>query len=134
MKDISFRLIAVITLFILLDGTFCERSRPTSIDSGAWCDTCQAIVREVIKKLGNKRKEYEVLEAYDGICTYENFYTYNSPPPQMEKNCKEFISAHEDEIIDGITHRKSNDSAESDICAERTKACIEDGNETTGDL
>ena len=99
-----------------------------------WCEVCQAIVNNLRKRLGEKRKEYEVLEAYDGICTYENFYTYNSPPPEMEKNCKEFISAHEDEIIDGITQRKNNESAESDICVDRTKACIDSDSGSGTDL
>ena len=126
---------SILLLFIISlslgDFVECSSKRPLSVEASKWCNICQAIVREMIKKLKNKRKEYEVLEAYDGICNYELFYVYNHPPPEMEKACKLFVQEHEDDIVDGIRLRKDNDSAENDICNDRTEACLpeDDANE-----
>ena len=65
----------------------------------------------------------DVLEKWEDICEYENFQVYNFPPPEMQRGCDEFIAEHEDDVIDGLVGRTSNQAAENEICYERTKAC-----------
>ena len=100
--------------------------RPDSIEPNLWCNSCQAIVQVMLGRLKAKKREMEVLEAWEDICNYENFNRFNYPPPEMQKGCREFVAEHEDDIIDGLVGRANNGVAENDICIERTKACVEE--------
>lgn len=42
----------------------------------------------------------------------------------MRNGCEKFVAVYEEEIIDGLTGRKDNESVEHDICFKATKACV----------
>ena len=108
--------------------------RPSEVAQSTWCEVCQALVKNLKNRLGEKRKEYEVLEAYDGICKNGNFNGYSTSAYQMGRICNDFVSDYEDELIEGMRTRKNAATAENDICVERTKACVEDNSDTSTDL
>ena len=117
-------MISIVVSVVLL-GVEARGGRPVSIDQGLWCNSCQAVVQVMVERLKSKKSEMDVLEKWEGICNYENFQRFNFPPPEMKKGCEEFVAEHEDEVIDGLVSRVSNEEVEGDVCIERTKACIE---------
>lgn len=50
--------------------------KPEGTSPELYCDACEAIVDEMIKKLMGKNKEYDVIFELDNICNQDNFYTY----------------------------------------------------------
>jgi hypothetical protein len=51
--------------------------RPDRIAPELYCDACQAIVAEALKKLRGKKLESDVFEALEDICNPELFYVYS---------------------------------------------------------
>ena len=117
-------IVVCLLLSTLIPHVVTSSKKPSETDPNLWCNVCQALVREMIKKLGSKKREYDVLEAYDGICKIESFPSYNFSPPEMVRACKDFVSEHEDDLVDGMVKRKNNKEVESAICSDATEACI----------
>ena len=80
--------------------------KPAEMDDQVWCNSCQAIVRETLKKLKYKKSEADVekyikfirktiflkvFEALEDVCQKGNFYVYDFPPPEMQKGCFSFM-------------------------------------------
>lgn len=56
-------IIFVLALIVLENSLTLAKSqprKPKSVEPLLWCNSCQAIVREMLKKLGTKTKEYQV--------------------------------------------------------------------------
>lgn len=56
---------------------------PKDYDEKLWCNTCQAISREILKIIDQKKSEMYVDDALAGLCTPSRFGVYEYPPPQM---------------------------------------------------
>jgi hypothetical protein len=64
----------------------------------------------------------------EGVCAVHFMSRWDYPPPEMVKGCVGFLGVHSEDIVQGLVKRESNESAENDICFERTKVCIETEN------
>lgn len=130
--------LAIIMAEMSLVMTASQPGKPKSVEPLLWCNSCQAIVREMLKKLGSKKREFQVrdklkraeinfeqvIEIWETICDYKNFNIYEFPPPDMKKGCEQFISEYEEEMIDGLVKRNGNDGVEHEICYNVTKVQI----------
>merc|ERR1712216_883178 len=74
------------------------------------CHACQAVVKEVLKKLQPKvdaGARYPVSETVGEPCSSKNFYVYNYPPPQMATACEQWLGELEDEDVIEETFSKA---------------------------
>ncbi|KAL4441954.1 hypothetical protein ABPG74_003705 [Tetrahymena malaccensis] len=101
-----------------------QDKRPTHIEPELYCNSCQAIIREILKKIGESRRESDVADALSDICSQRNYVEYEFPPPDMVKGCHAFISGWDELIEKKMVNRASNADIENDICLKRTRACL----------
>ena len=74
------------------------KKRPKDLDPKLYCNACQAIIKEVCKKLRKSRSIVDVVTAMEGICNMRNFYVYEFTPPEMKKGCDAFMGGWEELI------------------------------------
>ena len=67
-----------------------------------------------------------MLESWNNICdkAFWGFWPKHDPN-MMDALCYEFLAEHEDDVIDGLVGRTSNQAAEIAICTHTSKACDE---------
>jgi hypothetical protein len=97
--------------------------RPTSTSPELYCNACQAVVRELLKKLRHRKSESDVMEAMDDVCNPELYMIYEFPPPEMREGCEAFIMDWEEVVERELQTRPNNDMIENKICHEISKAC-----------
>lgn len=102
--------------------------RPTSTSPELYCNSCQAIIREMIKKLKHRNSESDVMEAIDEVCNPELYMVYEFPPPEMREGCEAFIMDWEEVVEKELInrdHKKDPKGAlvEERVCNEISKAC-----------
>ncbi len=62
-----------------------------------------------IKKLYGRKREHDIADALDNICSYENFMNFKFAPMDMGEACEAFISNFEEKIEQFLRKRKTND-------------------------
>lgn len=95
--------------------------RPTSVEALLYCNSCQAVIREVLKKIKDSKKEYDVsaihfffivfskvTDALANVCQMRHFSVYEYPPPDMKKGCEAFMSGWAEELEAALIKRESN--------------------------
>lgn len=97
--------------------------RPTSTSPELYCNACQAITRELLKKLRHRTSESDVVEALDNICNPELYMTYEFPPPEMREGCEAFIMDWEEVFEKEMQRRQGNKEIEDIICNRISHAC-----------
>jgi hypothetical protein len=97
--------------------------RPTSTSPELYCNSCQAITRELLKKLRHRKSESDVMEALDDICNPELYMIYEFPPPEMRGGCETFIMDWEEVFEKEMQTRTNNHDIEDKICYQITQAC-----------
>ena len=45
-----------------------DNRRPSTVEPLLYCNACQAIVREVLKKIKDSKREYDVTDAISDMC------------------------------------------------------------------
>lgn len=60
---------------------------PKNFDPKLWCNTCQAISRELLIELKQHKKESYIDDALSKICKPDRFRIYEFPPPKMFEGC-----------------------------------------------
>lgn len=100
-----------------------DNRRPSTVEPLLYCNACQAIVREVLKKIKDSKREYDVTDAISDMCQYKYFSVYEYPPPDMKKGCEAFMAAWNDELETALIKRANNSEIEDQVCREITHAC-----------
>ena len=94
--------------------------RPTSTSPELYCNSCQAVIRELLKKLRHRKSESDVMEAMDDVCNPELYMTYEFPPPEMREGCEAFIMDWEEVVERELQTRPNNEMIEDKICSQLT--------------
>ena len=100
--------------------------RPSTVSPELLCDSCQAIINEAVKRLGEQTKSSEVLFYLDKVCDPERYNIYHFPPPDMKMGCEVFVGGYNDEIERVLIGRKLDLTADDiiqDLCFKTTKVC-----------
>ena len=68
-------------------------TRPTDLVAKDYCSACAFVVEVALGKLRSSRKEYDVIEAMDGICKISDEIARNPylPPDVMIRACEAFV-------------------------------------------
>jgi hypothetical protein len=53
-----------------------KERRPEKVKPELYCDACQAIVKEAVKRLRGKKKESDVVDLMENICSQDHYYSY----------------------------------------------------------
>lgn len=53
-------ILGIICLEVVVSSS--QQKKPKSVEPLLWCNSCQAIVREMLKKLGEKKREFQARE------------------------------------------------------------------------
>mmetsp|Transcript_32676 Transcript_32676/g.32391 ORF Transcript_32676/g.32391 Transcript_32676/m.32391 type:complete len:228 (-) Transcript_32676:50-733(-) len=100
------------------------KSKPRYLSGELYCNVCQGITRELLKKLRHRSSEADVIAAMEDICNMWTYTAYDFPPPEFKKGCGAFVGYHAEELERILTHRTMNDAdLEAYFCHEYTKAC-----------
>ncbi|CAG9315031.1 unnamed protein product [Blepharisma stoltei] len=100
------------------------KSKPRYLSGELYCNVCQGITRELLKKLRHRSNEADVIAAMEDICNMWTYTAYDFPPPEFKKGCGAFVGYHAEELERILTHRTMNDAdLERYFCHEYTKAC-----------
>ncbi|CAD8047301.1 unnamed protein product [Paramecium sonneborni] len=132
-------LFVFVTLLFLIEAAKKRKKtddrRPTTVEALLYCNSCQAIVRETLKKVKTSTKESDITDALSEMCQMKNFSVYEYPPPDMKKGCEAFMSGWSEEVTEALMNRKGNDSIEDEICYKLTNSCkdIEKGQRKQND-
>ena len=57
--------------------------RPDGTSPELYCNVCQAICKETLKRLKHRKTEAEVFHELDSVCDPKHYYIYQFPPPEM---------------------------------------------------
>eukprot|EP00331_Platyophrya_macrostoma_P028603 CAMPEP_0176446550 /NCGR_PEP_ID=MMETSP0127-20121128/24397_1 /TAXON_ID=938130 /ORGANISM="Platyophrya macrostoma, Strain WH" /LENGTH=175 /DNA_ID=CAMNT_0017832615 /DNA_START=45 /DNA_END=572 /DNA_ORIENTATION=+ len=134
MRKIIFVLILVVLFVSIADAKGKKKKakskevediRPSHIQKELYCNSCQAIIRELLKKLRDKTSEQDVVDAMEDICNPKYYSIYDFPPPDMRKGCEAYINGHEEIIEKALIERKGNRDVEQYVCYTKTKACVD---------
>lgn len=97
--------------------------RPDGTTPELYCNACQAIVKEALKKLKHRKSEAEVFDVLDDVCNPKHYYIYMFPPPEMKQGCEAFIMDWEEQLEKTLLNRETNAEVEKKICYEISEAC-----------
>ena len=128
-----FKLLFIVIIFSVFPYIFSKKKkkkeknpndlRPTSISKELFCDACQAIIQEAIKRLRGLKKESDVLNYLTKVCDPERYNIYHFPPPQMREGCEAFYGAYGDEVEKVLINRDDDVDLVKKFCYEETKVC-----------
>ena len=101
--------------------------RPDYIIPELFCETCRAVVNEVLKELRFKIKESDVIYYLSNICLdEEKFNAYEYIPKDIKATCGIFMGVYEDELTKFLSKRNTETPYKSliyDFCDEYTQIC-----------
>ena len=128
-----FKLLFIVIIFSVFPYIFSKKKkkkeknpndlRPTSISKELFCDACQAIIQEAIKRLRGLKKESDVLNYLTKVCDPERYNIYHFPPPQMREGCEAFYGAYGDEVEKVLINRDDDANLVKQFCYEETRVC-----------
>ncbi|EGR30292.1 hypothetical protein IMG5_135580 [Ichthyophthirius multifiliis] len=124
MKFIIFILISISLFECRKKPSKNSGKRPSAIEPELYCNSCQAVLKEIFKKIRDSRKESDIAYAIDGICRQNNFAVYEFPPPDMVKGCQAFMGTWEETVEKALLNRGNNEEMEHELCNVQTKACL----------
>ena len=101
--------------------------KPTYTSNELYCNGCQGMVRECLRKLRHRTSEADVVEAMTDICDMWQYAKYEFPPPEFKKACESLIADFDEVFEYGLVNRYALGlDAEQYICHDVTGACAGD--------
>ena len=100
-----------------------SKKKPDSVSAELYCNACQAIVKESIKRLKHRKSEAAVFDVLSDACDPKYYYIYMFPPPEMKDGCTAFIMDWEEDLEKVLLERETNAEVEQKICYEISEAC-----------
>lgn len=98
--------------------------KPEGTSPELYCNVCQAIVKEQLKKLKHRKSETDVIDSLSDVCDPKYYYIYMFPPPEMKEGCQAFIMDWEEDLERVLMEREKNSDVEQTICYDISKACV----------
>lgn len=100
--------------------------KPKYVSGELYCNACQGVVRELLRKLRHRTGEADVIAAMEDICNMWHYTAYDFPPPEFKKGCEAFTGYYSEDLERALVNRKKLDiDVETHFCHEITKACVE---------
>mmetsp|Transcript_13627 Transcript_13627/g.19907 ORF Transcript_13627/g.19907 Transcript_13627/m.19907 type:complete len:173 (-) Transcript_13627:88-606(-) len=100
--------------------------KPRYVSGELYCNACQGIVQEALKRLRHRNSEADVIESLEDICNQWNFVVYDYPPPEMHKGCSALMGDYSEKLETALMKRFELDlDVEYYFCHEVTRACVD---------